>query len=457
VLGPLRVSRVLSDETGSALPFFALAFLVLIGFLGLVIDGGNGRLHQRRLQQAVDLGLLAGAQKLPNTGAAEDAAEEVALANWNKVSDLPVEMEVSTGCRNPGCVQPDKIRVVANVDVPTYIGKLFGRDQWDIEARGSACGPCEVTTQKFDVMFVVDRSHSMCQNSSAQSYSGGPYPGGNCIDLDHAKEGVRGALTFFDPAYDRVGLAVLSSGDNVAPFNSVGTYPCDRARSPIESPTESNSFSGTWGDFMDGTSGSHDSWVLAGLASDFKNGDGSLNTSSQMVSTLDCLKHKYWTPVAPAIEAAKNELLNNPRAGARQFIILLGDGGANVQPMRRNASGGVVGPNPPGVQSWYTPTSGNNLRPCPDAIAQAQLAKDAGIEIFSIGYDLNASGANVCRRNNDFTADTAETARTTLEKIASPDTAPGERHFYDTPPGDVSGIFNAIARQITGGGTRLIE
>ena len=463
------LGRARDDERGSALVFVALAIVVLLGVAGLVIDVGNGRLNDRKLQTAVDLGLLAGAQELPDTDKAAHDAEEIARKNWemNDFSDppLPIEIETTTGCRVSPCVQPDKISMRAEVGVPTYLATLFGIDEWEVSAKGAACGPCEVTTQKFDVMVVLDRSHSMCQDSSGRNYPGGAYPGGNCRDLDFAKDGVRGMLSYFNPDYDRIGLAVLSSGDNVDPrpgVSSIGTYPCDRARTSSETPSESNTFSGTWGDFMDGDDASHDSWVIAPLASDFKNADGTLNTSSPLVSRLDCLQHKLWTPIAPAIEAAKNELIQHGRPEARQFIVLFGDGGANVQPMQRTGAGAPQGPNPPGVKSWYTPTPGNNLRPCPDAIAQAQLAKDAGIEIFTIGYDLDLDGnsedANACRRDNRLNAtDTAETPSSTLSKISSPNTAPGEKHFFETQPGNVNDIFNAIARQITGGGTRLIE
>lgn len=443
--------RVRDDERGGVLILVTFALIALLGFAALVIDVGNGRLHDRRLQTAVDLGLLAGAQKLPDTKAAANDAEEIAELNWAKNSKVPINLEATTGCRVKGCLQPDKITMEAEVDVPTYLAKLFGIDNWDIHAKGAACGPCEVTTQKFDVMVVLDRSYSMCLDSNGNAYANGV-----CRDLNWAKDGILSMLTFFDPGYDRVGLTVLSSGDNKAPFSSTGTYPCDGAN-PNEPGTTSNYFRGTLGDFMDGTPTNHDSWVLSPLASNFKNANGSINYASQLVSTVQCLKNKYWTPVAPAIEAARLELAANPRPGAKQFIVLMGDGGANMQPMRRNAQGQPQTPNPPGVKSWYTPTTGNNLRACADAIAQAQLAKNAGIEIFSIGYDLNAADANKCRRDNDYTIDNSYNATTTLGSIASPNVAPGEKHFFNSPPGNVTEIFNAIGRQITGGGTRLIE
>jgi hypothetical protein len=100
--------------------------------------------------------------------------------------------------------------------------------------------------------------------------------------------------------------------------------------------------------------------------------------------------------------------------------------------------------------------------PCHDAVAQAQRAKNSGIEIFTIGYDLNASGANTCYKNNR-PSDSSQVepgidARGVMQQMATPDATPQSKHFYEkATPGEVYSIFNAIGRQITTGGTRLVE
>ena len=202
--------------------------------------------------------------------------------------------------------------------MPTFFGKIFGFDNLNVSAQGSACGGCDTSTQKFDVVVVLDRSYSMCLDSNDQ-YN-------NCYDLDQAKQGIQALLNFFNPATDRLGLAVLSSGDNVSPFNHTGTYPCDTANLS-DLGGGHGPFYGSLGDFMDGTPASHDSWLIAPLSNTFKNADGSINNNSTFVSDLNCLQPKFWTPMAPAVQAATNELITNGRPDARKIIIYMGDGG----------------------------------------------------------------------------------------------------------------------------------
>jgi hypothetical protein len=207
---------------------------------------------------------------------------------------------------------------------------------------------------------------------------------------------------------------------------------------------------GTLGDFMDGTPSSHDSWLIAPLANTFKNSDGTINNSSPFVSDLNCLQPKGWTPMAPAVQAAANELINNGRSDAKKIIIYMGDGGGNSQPMQRTANGDSTN-----TPSWYTPSAGNNLMPCHDAAGQAAVAKQHGITVYTIGYNLNASNADTCYANNKPN-DPADVepgidARAALQQMAS-----GASDYYEKPTaGEVLSIFEAIGHQITSTGTRI--
>jgi hypothetical protein len=271
----------------------------------------------------------------------------------------------------------------------------------------------------------------------------------NCIDMANAVAGIKALIPFFNTSLDRIGLVLLGSGDDKSPFDHAGPpAPCDTAN-VADASSGKGMFYKTLGDFMDGTPANHDSWVVAPLANDFKLANGALNNSSSIISTLNCVQHKYWTPIAPAIDEARQALVNSSRPGATKVIVYMGDGGANVQPMQRDSNG-----NPLATQSWYTPTPGNNLLPCHDAVAQAQKAKDQGIIIYTIGYDLNASSANQCSKNNTWTVETGIDARTALQQMATP----GGTHFYEkATPGEVYTIFSAIGRSITSGGTRLVQ
>jgi Flp pilus assembly protein TadG len=445
----------LREERGVAAPIIAVCMIVVLGVAALAADLGFAYLQKRRLQSAVDFALLAGAQKLPNSGTAASDAQSFLNANWTKNGnsanpsvDSPTTCKFdpanpqqctggSTACDPSG---PCQIHLKATVQVPTFFGKIFGLDSISVSAQGSACGPCDSTAQKFDVVVVLDRSYSMCLDSN------GAY--NNCYDLTQAKQGVQALLNFFNPATDRLGLAVLSSGDNVTPFNHTGTYPCDGAN-PGDSSGHGQ-FYGTLGDFMDGTPSSHDSWLIAPLASDFKNANGTINTNSAFVSDLNCLQPKFWTPMAPAVQAATNELISNGRPDARKIIIYFGDGGANVQPMKRDSSGNATT-----TPSWYTPSTGNDLRPCHDAVGQAAIAKANGIELYTIGYDINSGNAQTCYANNkpisSANIEAGIDARSALQQMASD----GSHYYEKATPGEVYSIFQAIGHQITSSGTRI--
>jgi len=406
---------------------------------------------KRRVQAAVDLGLLSGAQKLPDSSAAASDAFDHTRTNYllgrrrgddnhDGQKDDDVDVTATTGCMVAGCSTPDKLIVTARAQSPTYFMKLFGVDHFDVSAQGSACGPCDSSPVSYDVIVVLDRSYSMCLSSS-NAYNG-------CADMNNAVTGIKTLLPFFNPQTDRVGLVLLGSGDSASPFNHTGVYPCDSMNVNDASTQNKGRYYLTAGDMMDGTAATHDSWLVAPLASDFKNADGTLNNSSTLVSTLNCVQHKYWTPIAPAIEAARNELVSRGRPEAKKVIVYFGDGGANTQPMVRDANG-----NPTSAFSWYTPTAGNNLKPCHDAVAQAALAKAAGIDVYTIGYDLDSGNANSCDQNNSSTNESGITARQAMTDMAS-----SPANFYDQPTASsVEAIFVAIGHAITSGGVRLVK
>jgi hypothetical protein len=444
-----RLRSRLRAQHGQTLPLVVLAIVALLGITGLVVDVGLAVVTKRQLQASVDLGILSGAEALPNAAAAEADALNHAQTNFDSLTHVHAGYNPtfvsSTGCVVAGCTALDKLSLTGNATSPTFFLKLFGFDHFNVSASGSACGPCDASPVAYDVVVVLDRSYSMCTGGNG---GGGGSSSGVCADLANAVFGIKTLLPFFNPLTDRVGLALLSAGDNVAPFDHTGVYPCDSSNVADSNVNGKGKFYLTAGDFFDGTPASHDSWVVAPLANDFKNPDGTLNAASAVVSTLNCVQHKYWTPIAPAIQAASDELIAKSRPGVTKVIVFFSDGGGNTQPMVRDANGNATA-----VQSWYTPTAGNNLMPCHDAIGQADIAKAAGIVIFTIGYDLNSGGANNCNIANGGGTEPGLTARTTLQAIAT-----DAGHFYEkATAGEVYSIFSAIGHQITSGGVRLVK
>ncbi len=463
------------SEAGQALPLIVLAFLVLLGFMGIAIDVGFALAKKRQLQAATDIALISGARELPDAAAAANTAEEYLDTNWGFGNTEEIIVNTSTSCMIAGCGDHDRLEVSAAIQSPTFFSKLFGFDQFDIGADGAACGPCESSPVSYDVVVVLDRSYSMCTSGS------GAYNG--CSDIENARQGIRELLTFFSPETDRVSLAVLSSADTnscvgVTACPSSTTYgrpyshtdannnwitassspaPCDSANPSHPNSGSNGRFYRSAGDFMDGSPSNHDQWVLVDLASgtDFKNPDGTLNESSDFLNTLDCIEHKYWTPVAPAIYEATQELANNGRDvdddgnEVYQAIVFFGDGGANTQPMRRQNNGTPYST----TQSWYSPTAGNNNRPCHDAVGQAEAAwNNHGIHVYSIGYALGEGSAMNCGTNSGST-ESGINAESMMEQLAQ-----GDGQFYEqATAGQVDDIFAEIGHAITAGGTRLVD
>lgn len=455
------------SERGQSMPLIIFMFVILCGFVGLTIDVGNGMLQKRRLQAAVDLGLISGARDLPDAAKAAVSARSYVRSNFTTNSESDITITSSTACMVPGCSKADKLTLSAAINTPTYFVRLFGIDKWNVGARGAACGPCDSTPVNFDVMVVLDRSGSMSGS-----------------DMQNAREGIRELLQFFDASRDRVGLTVLESADTVAPFFGTGdAAPCETDGSSYTSTSYLTdayvSYGGSAGAFMDGTASSHDAWTLVTLSqgANFKLANGNLNESSKLLDTLDCVKDGGSTPIGPAVDAARQELATSGRDDAVKVMIYFGDGGASSTPVQRQCrsrtrtsnswpstwracltSDAAIRNNDllqwrvNSAASWYSWTSGNRDRPCQDAIDQAARAKGAGIDVYTIGYGV---GTGYCRpgvTNSPYEVPNIRESET-IRRMASD----SDKYYQQTVRGDVAGIFADVGRDITSGGTRLVE
>jgi hypothetical protein len=162
-----------------------------------------------------------------------------------------------------------------------------------------------------------------------------------------------------------------------------------------------------------------------------------LDTSSKLVSTINCQKGNGRTAYANALEAAQKELELNGRPDVKNVIIFLSDGAANIGPT-------------------YYPTSSNyRRRPCAQGVASAATIKAKGTLIYSIGYDLNAlnGGANVCTSYTGADESPAITAYDAIRQIASSPNA-----FFNKPDaGQLRTIFTEIAADLARGTSALID
>ena len=386
-------------EDGQALIIIVLFLIVLLGFCALCLDVGHAYLAQRRLQSSVDAAALAGAQELPNVTDATTWANNYGSGGNNNPDGLDgVTMTVSTKCiaSIPGCLPANAVVVKETGIVKTSFAKLFGVPDFTVHASATACSPCG--EKPIDVMLVLDRTGSMCTDSA-----GNPDPA--CNDMENARNGMKTFLGFMNPALDHVGLAVLPPASSLA------------ARCDAPKASNYNSLASPY--------------LLVPLSSDYKTGSD-LNDSSDLVSTIDCVKAAGSTAYANAIDAAQAEIVKDGRPGTQKVIVLLSDGAANTGP------------------SYYPASSPYRSTPCHQGITSAQTATAAGSSVYSIGYDV---GHDICKNANGSNEIPAIKAFDALQGIASDST-----QFYNQPDAaQLNTIFTKIANDILHGASRLVD
>jgi hypothetical protein len=384
-----------------------LFLFVLLGMAAMVIDVGYAYYAHRSLQAQADAAALAGAQELPDPARAEALAYEYsgeagAKNARDNVRDVSVEVRTRCLARIPGCDPVNAVTVTERAQINTLFAGVLGIEKFNLSARSTACSPCGV--KPLDLMLVLDRTGSMCQD-----HWGRDDP--NCTDLKNAQEGMRTFLSMFSSGTQWVGLAGL---------------PPASSRSRRCSTPDTSWYNST-----------SSPYVLVPLSSDYTSSDGSLNTGSDLVKTIDCQRGGGRTAYANALEAAQAELDKNGRPDVKDIIVFLSDGAANIGP------------------TYYPSTSPYRRRPCAQGVMSAAGIKARGTVIYSIGYDLDAlnGGANACESYTGSPESPAITAYSALQQIASTPAT-----FYDKPsPGQLRTIFTDIAADIAKGTSALID
>ena len=388
LLQRLDVAR-LNDERGVVAVVVALMLVALLGSAAVMFDIARLRHERHILQAAVDLGSLAGAGLMPVQGAtagaaAEGTARQVAEANGPSATGSALIIEfgcvVSDTDGDGGQDSPDllyacgpvipgtwsggwtsragrayhvcnpyggdlcnTIKLTASSTVQYLFAPILGFDSGTTGAvRAAACkGFCGQASSPLDVVLVVDRSTSMTVADIANVKAA-------IANSSPAKDSI---LEFYNPADVSIGLVAL-------PYRR-STNICDTQ------PTQ------TYPNVPNATG---DPWRLVSITNQYQNADGTLNSGTTLVSTVNCLmRATSVTTVTPTgaghtdhgdpLHAAAN-MLAGSRPDVPDVIVYFADGEAN-QP-RFN-------------------------QPCQYAITRASTAKANGVLIFTIAY--GASGA----------------------------------------------------------------
>jgi len=417
--------RFVSEQSGQSIVLLVAALVVLLGFCGLVIDIGKAYYVQRSLQSSVDAAALAGAAQLPDPDAATVVARRygATAAGGNYNARMPAVTEAITArcaATIPGCAPDNIVSVSDTTQVPTSFLKLFGVPNFTIKVKASAALGGGVP-QPAHILIIFDRTGSMNQSCSA---------GGTKVTC--VRDGITAFLEGMNPAYDEVGLIAFPPGN--------GGNPCTFTPKDTDGPTT---------DYDAHPNG----YLVVPLSNDYKaSATSPLNTSSQLVSTVNCIKAAGTTATAPAIDYAQATLAANHDPKASDVIIFLTDGEANYGPCQSPNHSGVCSNN----------TSPYRSTPCHQAVSSAQAAAAAGTAVYAIAYDTGSvqcwgwrstgtgTDGKSCNKTNGYQFRCLEqpniTALTMVQGIAS-----DPSKFYNQPnAADLTSVFQQIAQDLSG-------
>ena len=400
-----RRPRVKRDESGLVLVWTTLFLMVLLGFAALAVDLGHAYYVSQKAQNAVDAAALAGAPYLPGdlTGA-QDAAQSLAAVNGFTDGTDGVSVIATQGA------DPSQLNVTIKRDLPTWFARAIGFNRMNISKSATAVAD-QPTTAPVDLMLINDRTGSM-----------------TATDLTNVKDASKALLGVLDPTNVNVALGTLgpSSTTNLCAAN--GTAGAVGLASPL---------------------GPNTTWIAAPYPNapalnDYQNPDGTLNTNSQIVKSINCLNtSSVGTDLGTPIQEAQAYFAAYGRPGAQHALILMTDGEANQ------------------------PTS--TTQPCKYAFDAASQAKAANIDLVTIGF-----GVENARCSTDASASPYANADVTklLADMASPaqgmpstddlgctdaENEDADNFFCEPKSGDLSSVFVLAASQLTESTPRLIK
>jgi Flp pilus assembly protein TadG len=406
-----RHSRAGKDEKGFVLVWFALVMVVLLGVAAFTVDILHAYSAAQEAQNTADAASLGGVVMMPDFPSADTLARDVAADNIDPSSAVVTPAATA---------QPNQLKVTVKKTINTFFARVLGFPTMDITR--SAVAEYDAPTP-LDLVLIIDRTSSMTPT-----------------DMVNVKDAANDLLEYLNPKVEHIALGVTppsTTGFQCAAPNG-GAYgravpsfgPGNVLVPPYSwmvSPYPAASFTST-------------------LTSDYKNSDGTLNTSSQIVKTIACLERAtisgVHTNLGSPVGAAVQYLQANARPGARQGIILMTDGEANQ-------------------------TNGQAPQPCQWAVDNAQTAKNANIQLLTIGFGVegarctrDTAGSYVSALATKFLADMASPINGTPADDNGCTTAEnqdGDNFFCQPGTGDLSYVFVQAAAQLVNRSSRLVK
>lgn len=225
---------------GQAIILIAVAFVVLLGFVGLVTDAGQLFIFMGHLRRATDAAsLAAAAQYREGRTISEMTAAASQVMSLNGIDPAHFTLLVETCDTNPSdsqlCTTPRRklVRVTGHLAVPMTFLSLLGVK--DITISANSIGEAA----SLDVVLVIDISESMAWDSPVgnpyrdPSYCNAADPGasdgfrGDCQPFQEVK---RAAISFANrilnkaPGLEEDRLAIVTFANGWSPNADQGTY-----------------------------------------------------------------------------------------------------------------------------------------------------------------------------------------------------------------------------------------
>ena len=414
------VSRLLKDERGQMLPIMAVVVVATVATAALSVDLGRCFYGQRELQNSANAAALAGAQVLPNSGAATAATGYSSLSGDNNananmsnvtmVSGYPA-VECLTTLSNAGmsCVAPgngNAVQVKEQMVVNLYFAPIFGVKTITLTATATAAMAGAITSP-YNVAIVVDTTQSMTDTDSDSQCS--------ATRLSCALSGVQILLHDLYPCASNEGTcgtatnnanvgSIFPGGANVTnsvdrvslfvfPNVQFGTV-SDDWTCPTSNPTHEPYTFPTAGASTYAPSGSTTpTYQILGYSSDYRTSDtaSSLNSSSDAVIAAagksGCnglgAPGGEGTYYAGVIYAAQSSLVAEKAAnpGSQNVMVIISDGDAGTV-----TSGAMAG------ASTTSGTYPSTKQQCAQAVTAAKAAHTAGTIVYTVAYGAESSG-----------------------------------------------------------------
>lgn len=217
---------VLNNEGGIINVLVALSIIVILGFVGLVIDIGFILLERGELVNAADAAVLAGAQELPS--------------NPTKAIEMAIQYGVMNGASEDGITifvteNNSKIKVKIDSDVKFIFVRVLGIDKTNVVASSTAIiGPVTEVYDSIRPLIIEQQSLVYGQRVTLKENAGdgmsGNYGGvslggtGSKVFENNIKYGYRQNLKIGDVIYTETGNMAGATYDGIKYIMDMDSY-----------------------------------------------------------------------------------------------------------------------------------------------------------------------------------------------------------------------------------------